>query len=385
MWQFRTSDSRTQGVELQQVVFDSSGANSVKTSQKAEEQMAVSSELLLAIAVRRSWIRATIWMLIAAATPGIGLTSAPAEDRYSNLPTDKYLGTAEIAATVEDKKFFTEGPAADLHGDLYFTNVSANKVLKFAVKDRTLTVARENTNAANGLAFDRDGNLLACEGGTDDRGRVTRINLQSGKVTVLAEAFQGKPLGAPNDLCLDASGRIYFTSRSVNPKIANVNAVYRIDLDGKVSQILAAPEIDMPNGIEVTADAKTLYLVESDGRADRSRCIKRYDLSPQGTVGKASILINFYPGRSGDGLCLDSAGNLYIAAGLHKTRGSSETLDTRPGVHVVTPEGKLVGFVSTPEDTITNCAFGGPDRRTLFVTCSKYLLQIPAKIGGPQK
>ncbi|MDB5335769.1 MAG: gnl 1, partial [Planctomycetaceae bacterium] len=342
---------------------------------------------------RRSWIWSATWLLFAAISPWTALQSASAEDRYANLPTEKYLGAAEIAATVEEKKFFTEGPAADAQGDLFFTNVYANRILKFTVKDRTLTVARENSNAANGLAFDREEKLLACEGGTEDRGQVTLLDLRSGKVSVLADSFEGKPLGAPNDLCLDATGRIYFTSRSVNPETANVNSVYRIDrrrpLPGfgpqnpvKLSRILAAPDIDMPNGIEVSADGKWLYLVESDGRADRSRCIKRYELHADGTVGKGTVLINFYPGRSGDGLCLDADGNLYIAAGLHKTRGSSETLDTKPGIHVFTPEGKLVGYVATPEDTITNCAFGGPDRRTLFVTCSKYLLQIPAKIGG---
>ncbi len=331
---------------------------------------------------RRNWIRVAAGVLMVAVAPWTQLSTAMAEDRYANLSTEKYLGAAEIAATVESQKFFTEGPAADVHGDLFFTNVYANQVLKFSVKDRTLAVVRENSNAANGLAFDKAGMLLACEGGTEDRGRVTRIDLKSGQSTTLADRFQGKPLGAPNDLCLDAAGRIYFTSRSVKPDVANVNSVYRIDPDGKVAQILAAPEIDMPNGIEVTADGKWLYLVESDGRADRSRCIKRYPLSAEGTVGKGTVLINFYPGRSGDGLCLDGEGNLYIAAGLHKTRGSSETLDTKPGIHVFTPEGKLVGYVSTPEDTITNCAFGGPDRRTLFVTCSKYLLQIPAKIGS---
>ena len=327
-------------------------------------------------------MRIATWGFVVTVTYWCTLANGLAGDRYANLPTEMYLGAAEIVATVQTPKFFTEGPAADAHGDLYFTNVTPNQVLKFTVKDRSLTVVRENSNAANGLAFDREGNLLACEGGTEDRGRVTRIDLKSGKSTTLAESFLGKPLGAPNDLCLDAAGRIYFTSRSVKPDVANVNSVYRIDPDGKVSQILSAPDIDMPNGIEVTADGKWLYLVESDGRADRSRCIKRYELDAQGTVRKGSVLINFYPGRSGDGLCLDSKGNLYIAAGLHKTRNSSETLDTKPGIHVFTPEGKLVGFVVTPEDTITNCAFGGPDGKSLFVTCSKHLLQIPAKIGG---
>jgi gluconolactonase len=303
---------------------------------------------------------------------------------YSQLTTDKYLGAAEIAATVQHEKIFTEGPVADADGDILFTNVPAQHILKFSVADGKLSVLRENTNSANGLAFDAAGHLLACEGGTEDRGRVTRTNLKTGEVTVLADTFEGKPLGAPNDLCVDSKGRIYFTSRSVNQQTANVNSVYRIDPDGKVSRVLGSPDIDMPNGIEVTSDGKILYLVESDGRADHARSIRRYDLQPDGTVKNGSILINFYPGRSGDGLCLDTEGNLYVAAGLHKTRGTSETLATKPGIHVITPAGKLVGYVATPEDTITNCTFGGPDRKTLFVTCGKYLMKIPAKISGAQ-
>lgn len=301
---------------------------------------------------------------------------------YSALPTDRYLGSAEIAATVTHEKIFTEGPVADARGDVLFTNVPAQQILKYSVADKSLSVLRENTNFANGLAFDGAGQLIACEGGTEDRGRVTRTNLGSGEIQVLADSYEGKPLGAPNDLCLDSRGRIYFTSRSVNSQIANVNSVYRIDTDGKVSRILGAPDIDMPNGLEVTADDKLLYLVESDGRSGRSRCIRRYELQPDGTVKNGDVLINFYPGRSGDGLCLDAEGNLYVAAGLHKVRGTSETLDTKPGIHVISPAGKLVGYVVTPEDTITNCAFGGPDRKTLFVTCGKYLLQIPAKVPG---
>lgn len=331
---------------------------------------------------RRSLLKLGGIAALSMAAP-FGLTEhLHAEANYSNLLTERYLGVAEIAATVKHEKIFTEGPVADAQGDILFTNVPANHVLKYSVKDKSLTVARENTNAANGLAFDAAGNLLACEGGTQDRGRVTRINLKTGEVTTLADSFEGKPLGAPNDLCVDSKHRIYFTSRSVDQQAANVNSVYRIDPDGKLSRVLGAPDIDMPNGIEVTRDDKLLYLVESDGRADHARSIRRYELQSDGSVSKAGVLINFYPGRSGDGLCLDAEGNLYVAAGLHKTRGTSETLATKPGIHVITPAGKLVGYVATPEDTITNCAFGGPDRKTLFVTCGQYLLMIPAKIPG---
>ncbi|MDB5386578.1 MAG: gnl 1 [Planctomycetaceae bacterium] len=319
---------------------------------------------------------------------GVGLTSLllpelnHAADIYAHLETEKYLGTAEIAATVKDDKVFTEGPIADSAGDIFYTNVYANQILKYSVQSRTLQVAVENSNAANGLAFDNQGRLIACEGGMNDRGRVTRRDLKTQNVQVLADSYAGQPLGAPNDLTLDSKGRIYFTSRMAGQDTKNVNSVYLIDPDGKVERILVAPEIDMPNGVEITQDDKWLYLIESDGRANRSRCIRRYELQSDGKVKNGKVLINFYPGRSGDGLCLDVAGNLYVAAGLHKTRKTSETLDTKPGIHVITPEGKLVGFVETPEDTITNCAFGGAEMKSLFVTCGKYLLQIPAKFPG---
>jgi gluconolactonase len=229
--------------------------------------------------------------------------------------------------------------------------------------------------------------LIACQGGVNDEGRVVRIKVVAGQAAMignLAYQFGGHLLGAPNDLVIDKQGRIYFTSRLANtdPKAGNVNSVYRIDPDGKVDRILHAPDIDMPNGIELSPNEKTLYLVESDGREHQSRCIRSYDLQPDGSVTNGRKLIDFYPGRSGDGMCVDAEGNLYIAAGLHATRNTSETLDTKPGIHVVTPAGKLVAFVEMPVDTVTNCCFGGKDGKALYVTCGRHLIAIPSKHAG---
>ena len=105
-------------------------------------------------------------------------------------------------------------------------------------------------------------------------------------------------------------------------------------------------------------------------------------MAADGSLSNQRVLINFYPGRSGDGMCIDQRGNLYVAAGLHKTRKTSETLDTKPGIHVISPGGKLLAFRETPEDTVTNCTFGGKDRKTLYVTCGTKLLAIPTKIAG---
>lgn len=305
-----------------------------------------------------------------------------AADRYTSLPTADYLGTPRVEATVTGNKIFTEGPAVDAAGNVFFTNTG--EILKWEPAAKRLSVFRKPSNGANGLAFDQSGRLLACEAADGTNGRVTRTDMVSGVVTVLCDRFNGFPLGAPNDVCVDAGGRIFFTSRlaNTNPATGNVNAVYRIDPDGKVARVLAAPAIDMPNGLAVSPDNRTFYLIDADGRANRARNIRAYDLTPDGSLANHRVLHDFYPGRSGDGMRVDAAGNLYVAAGLHRTRGTSETLDTRPGIHVLTPQGRLVAFVETPEDTLTNCAFGGPDGRTLYVTCGKFLLSLPTRQPG---
>ena len=303
--------------------------------------------------------------------------------QYDGLATDRFLGAVEILATVQDQKVFTEGPAAAPDGSLLFTNVPASKILKWDPKKKSLSVYRDQTSQSNGLYFSPDGSLLACEGGS---GRVTRTDPATGKLHVLADQYAGKKLAMPNDLCMDVFGRIYFTSRSAveNPEGENGKAVYRIDPDGSLHQLLKEPAVHMPNGIVISPDGSRLYLIEAHPDAKRNRRINVYDLKPDGSLHNGRTLVDFYPGRSGDGMCIDEKGNLYVAAGLHQTRGTSETLSTQPGIHVISPAGKLLAFRETPEDTITNCTFGGPNRRQLFVTCGTVLLRIPAKIRGFQ-
>ncbi len=318
--------------------------------------------------------------LLPGAFAGDSLAAGVAK-RYAGLQSGKYLGDVHIDAKVMDDKIFTEGPAADRAGNVFFTNVPAEKILKWNPTTKKLSVFRKNSKKANGLLFDPNGNLLACEGGAS---RVTRTNMKTGKISVLAEKFNGFPFAAPNDLALDGQGRIYFTSRPGvdDPTKGNVNAVYRIDPDGTVDQILHLPQVQMPNGIVTSPDNKVLYLIEAHPDADRHRNIRKYDLLPNGKVANQKTLIDFYPGRSGDGMCIDAEGNLYVAAGLHKLRNTSETLDTKPGIHVISPEGELLAYARTPEDTITNCTFGGEDLKTLYVACGSLLLSIRTTIPG---
>ena len=332
------------------------------------------------LVTRRQFLESSL-----AASSAIFLSSsasgAGVSDRYAGLKSHRYLGKTEQLAEIVDEKIFTEGPAWAGNGRLLFTNVPAKKILAWDVNTRSLSTFRENSKLANGLYFDTAGRLLACEGGS---GRVTRTEMHSGQVKVLADKYNDFPFASPNDLCQDNKGRTYFTSRPgvEDPSKGNVNAVYRIDPAGAVTQLLKWPDIHMPNGIVISPDNKTLYLIEAHPDADHHRDIRAYDLAADGSLANERIHINFYPGRSGDGMCIDAEGNLYVAAGLHATRDTSETLDTRPGIHVISPGGELLAFQETPVDTITNCTFGGDDLRTLYITCGKYLVSMRTRIPG---
>ncbi|MCC6863073.1 MAG: SMP-30/gluconolactonase/LRE family protein [Bryobacterales bacterium] len=288
-------------------------------------------------------------------------------------------GEVRVAAIVA----FTEGPAADLSGRIYFTETVTERILRLADRGAPATF-RESSNAANGLVFDAQGRLIACEGGNPGRnlpGRITRTEVKTGRVEVLADRYEGRPLNRPNDVTVDGKGRIYFT----DPGTPRNSAVYRIDPDGRLARILASPDIEKPNGVMISPDDRTLYLVESNQVEGGARMIRAYDLAGDGSVRNMRVFHNFYPGRSADGLCIDSRGNLFAAAGLHRRRGTSETLDTKPGIHVFSPAGKLLRFIPIPEDTITNCAFGGPDLRTLYVTAGKTLFQVPVELPGTRR
>ena len=290
---------------------------------------------------------------------------------------------------VETTVAFTEGPTVAEDGSVYFTDLGNNRIMRWSA-DGQLTTFRQPSNRANGLIFDSEWRLLACEGGDGETAlpRITRTDMATGEVEVLADAFEGRELHQPNDLTIDGQGRIYFTDRPGPNPTANqtgVHGVYRIDPDGAVARILTEPEVVRPNGIVVSPDDTTLYVIETEQAEGGPRLIRAYDLSPEGTVDNMRIFHDFLPGRSGDGMTIDSAGNLYVAAGLNRTRGTSETLDTVAGVHVFSPAGELIEHIPVPEDAITNAAFGGPDLRTLYVTAGKTLFSVRTDVEGTRR
>jgi gluconolactonase len=290
---------------------------------------------------------------------------------------------ARVATTVA----FTEGPAVDEDGNVFFTETVGHRIMKLST-DRALSVFRENSNAANGLVFDRQWRLVACEGSDlkTNRPRVTRTDMKTGAIEILAEFYESRRLNAPNDVTFDDKDRLYFTDFDrPGPERIGTPGVYRIDPDGRLTRLLGPPDVQRPNGIVISPDDKTLYLVEANGAEKGARMIRAYDLQPDGSLRNMRVFHNFYPGRSADGLAIDSRGNVYAAAGLHRRRGTHETLDTKPGIHVFSPQGKLLRFIPIWEDTITNCAFGGPDLKTLYVTAGKTLFQVPVDIPGTRR
>jgi len=306
--------------------------------------------------------------------------------RAASLPTSIVAPQAVAAPAVTVA--FLEGPTATADGFVYCTDIINNRILKYDSHTKTFSVWRTDSGRSNGQLLDREGRLLACEGnefGLGGRRRITRTNLATGELEVLTEQFEGQPYNAPNDIALRRNGQIFFTDPCywdrTMMKLSH-ESVYRIDAGNKVTKLISQPEIQRPNGIALSPDEKTLYVVDSCSVPGGNRKIWAFDLSEDGVPSHQRLVFDFAPGRGGDGMAVDQEGTLFIAAGVHRARGPHETADVATGIYVVTPDGKLLGRIPIPEDVITNCTFGGADLKTLYVTAGKTLFEIPVTVPG---
>jgi len=251
------------------------------------------------------------------------------------------------------------------------------------------SIYRKNAGS-NGLMFDRLGRLVICEA---VRRRVTRLD-KGGKLTVLADRYQGMKFNQPNDLTLDSQGRIYFSDPKYGERESmemldaegkKVEGVYRIDPDGQVTRIITH-EVDRPNGLVVTPDDKFLYVADNNNNTvGGARKLWRFELTPKGTIKpKSQTLIHDWKTTRGpDGMKLDRKGRLYVAAGRNQPNLPYETAKkTTAGISVFSPQGKLLEFLPIPRDETTNCAFGGEDLKTLYVTAGGTLWEIPLTTAG---
>jgi gluconolactonase len=302
------------------------------------------------------------------------------------LPVD--LLAPGTVITVAARTCLLEGPAFDGEGNLFFSDIIGNRVYRMA-RDGALSIFQADSGRTNGNTFDARGCLISCEGaefGPGGRRRLVRTDLLTNQVEVLTERFEGKRYNSPNDVVVDTRGRIWFTDPFYGDDRTalemDAEAVYRIDPDCKVSRVLSQPQIERPNGLAITPDARTLYVIDSHTRPGGNRKVWSFDVTDEGQLNGQQLIFDFGRGRGGDGLRLDERGNLWVAAGILLARHAGETADVPAGVYVIKPNGELLGRIPIPEDLCTNLTFGGPDRKTLFVTSGKSIFKIPLSVSG---
>jgi N-acyl-D-amino-acid deacylase len=282
-----------------------------------------------------------------------------------------------------------EGPAWHAPSrSLYFTG---NGRITRLDSSGTTHVFREQAGGANGLLFDQQGRMVTCESGNR---RVTRTET-NGIITVLAATFDGMKFNSPNDLTFDSEGRIYFTDPRYGPRDTMemrdadgklIEGVYRVDAPGKVQRVLSR-EVERPNGILVSADGKHLFVADNNNNAvGGARKLWRFDLNGDGTVNPSSrkLIFDWKTSRGPDGLKADASNRLYVAAGLNQASPPFETVEPyRAGIYVLSAVGELLDFVPIPKDEVTNCAFGGHDLRTLYITAGGTLWSVRVKTPAP--
>jgi len=304
--------------------------------------------------------------------------------------------------TLFESHFLTEGVSVAPDGMVYFSEITfsnlsrdeqgvieAGHIWKFDPSTRQTTIFRSPSGMSNGIKFDAAGNMVVAEGADYGGRRVTRTDARTGKSFILAGMYEGRPFNAPNDITIDEKGRIYFSDprylgyESIDQPVMGV---YRIDPDGKITRIIT--DAGKPNGVAVSPDQKTLYVVSNDNGAtglDRlpatesgdvpvrkgNMALMAYDLAADGSAKYRKTLVDYAPFDGPDGLVVDRKGNLYVAV----------RAENRPGICIYSPEGKELGYLKT--EIPTNVGFGrGKDSNLLYITAGSGLYRIRLNCEG---
>ncbi len=289
----------------------------------------------------------------------------PSFDRYR-------LGLAKVERLATGLRW-SEGPVwlGDMRA-LVWSDVPGNCMYRWDEETGATSVFRKPSHNGNGNTRDRQGRIITCEHLTR---RVTRTE-HDGKITVLADSFEGKPLNSPNDVVVKSDGSVWFTDpffgilgfyegHKAEPELPF--NVYRIDANGSIS--VAAQGINQPNGLAFSPDESILYIVES---RSSPRKILAYDVNGGQALTNGRVFIDAGPGTP-DGFRVDVDGNLWCGWGMGETG-----LD---GVHVFNPQGKPIGRIDLPE-RCANVCFGGFHRNRLFMAASTSLYSLYVNTQG---
>ena len=268
---------------------------------------------------------------------------------------------AELKLVAEGFKF-TEGPAADAKGDVYFTDQPNDRILKWSAATGKVETFLQPSGRANGLYVEKSGHLLSC---TDENGELQRINVETKNAEVLLDAFDGKLFNGPNDVWPHPDGGIYFTdpfykrpywNKREKPDQEKQRVFYLPK--GAKAPLIADDTLVQPNGIIGSEDGKRLFVADIGGKKTYV-----YQIGDGGTLADRKLFCEM----GSDGMTLDKAGNLYL---------------TGKGVTVFDKDGRELGNIAVPESWTANVTFGGPKRRTLFITAMDSVYTLEMKVEG---
>lgn len=253
---------------------------------------------------------------------------------------------------------FTEGPAVDAEGNVYFTDIPNHLILIWTL-DEKLDTFRTNSGRANGLFFDKDQNLLACEG---EKGQIT-LTTPEGKKTAIAKDYDGKRFNQPNDLWPDGNGGVYFTDPYYGGEDFELPQdgmhVYYIN-PGHNSVMRVSDDLEKPNGVIGSPDGKKLYI--TDNQAGKTF---QYDIQVDGSLKNKKLFIEF----GCDGMTIDTSGNVYL------------TTNGKKAVDIFSASGELIETIEVPEKP-SNVCFGGKGKNQLYITARTSLYRIQLNTEG---
>jgi len=304
----------------------------------------------------------------------------------------------------------TEGVAVAPDGMVYFSDITfshqarlengsmhAGHIWKFDPTTEKTTIFRSPSGMSNGIKFNAQGDMIICEGADYGGRRLIRTDMKTGMSYIVAAMYKGRKLNSPNDVTIDLQGRMYFSDpRYLGHETIEqpVMAVYRVDPDGTITRIIT--DAGKPNGVCISPDQKTLYVVSNangttgieqlaatddtagsvavDVPLRKGRmALMAYDLDKGGNATYRETMVDYSPEDGPDGLVVDAAGNLFVA----------ERSEKRPGIAIYSPSGKPLGFISTPVPT--NVGFGrGKDSNLLYITAGNSLYRIRLNASGYQ-